>query len=159
KFTRGSDFSLDGGDLILLAGETAFCVCQGLLTKRSVVFADIFATGSIMRPSCLTVVQSPPPRPSGNHPEDLGDFLQYLMPCSELRLRDGLPVSDFSELHTPIHPAHSYQCPDVEPRTLSILKQFYTAHFSDYARFDATNSSIIPRCAVLPLPPPSSSHA
>ena len=59
------------------------------------------------------------------------------------RLRDGLPISDFSELHAAIHLAHKYQCPDVETRALSILKQFYTPSFTDHVQFDPSTASLI----------------
>ena len=53
------------------------------------------------------------------------------MPFS--RVRDGLPVSDFSELHAAIHLAHKYQCADVETRALSLLKKLYSPHFADHS--------------------------
>ena len=82
KFIRHADFWLDDGNLILLAGDTAFRVYKGLLTKNSAVFADMFATGSADATETFDgcpVVRLP------DHPVDLGDFLQYLMPCSKLR--------------------------------------------------------------------------
>ena len=82
KFTRHADFWLDDGNLILLAGGTAFRVYKGLLTKHSAVFSDMFATGSADATEAFDgcpVVRLP------DHPKDLRDFLQYLMPCSKLR--------------------------------------------------------------------------
>lgn len=58
------------------------------------------------------------------------------------RLRDGQPVSDFSELHAIIHLAHKYQCPDVETRALSVLKRYYTAHLIDYVRYSTSRPSM-----------------
>ncbi|PIL26543.1 hypothetical protein GSI_12301 [Ganoderma sinense ZZ0214-1] len=128
QFTRHADFWLDDGNLILIAGDTAFRVYQGLLKKVSSVFADMFATGSADATETFDgcpVVRLP------DHPKDLSDFLQYLMPCSKLTLHDGLPVSDFAELHAAVHLAHKYQCPDVETRALSVLKKFYTPRFTN----------------------------
>ncbi|PIL26528.1 hypothetical protein GSI_12286 [Ganoderma sinense ZZ0214-1] len=129
KFTRHADFWLDDGNLILLAGDTAFRVYKGLLTKNSGVFADMFATGSA---DATETFDSCPVVRLPDHPADLSDFLQYLMPCSKLRLCDGLPVSDFAELHAAIHLAHKYQCPDVEMRALSLLKNFYSPPLADH---------------------------
>ena len=82
QFTRHADFWLDDGNLILLAGDTAFRVYQSLLTKSSAVFADMFAFGYTDATETFDgcpVVRLP------DHPDDLRDFLQYIMPCSELR--------------------------------------------------------------------------
>ncbi|PIL26545.1 hypothetical protein GSI_12303 [Ganoderma sinense ZZ0214-1] len=149
KFIRHAvDFWLDDGNLILLAGDTAFRVYKGLLTKNSAVFADMFAAGSADATETFDgcpVVRLP------DHPKDLRDFLQYLMPCSKLTLCKGRPVSDFAELHAAFHLAHKYQCPDVETRALSVLKRFYTPHFSDYAYFDASKAGLVrpPRNAAI----------
>ncbi|KAI1795328.1 hypothetical protein LXA43DRAFT_881902, partial [Ganoderma leucocontextum] len=145
-FTRHTDFWLDNGNLILLAGNATFRVYQGLLMKKSVVFADMFSTGSA---DATETFDGCPVVCIPDHLEDLGDFLQYLMPCSELRLRDGLPMSNFSELHTAIHLAHKYQCPDVETRALSVLTKYYTPHFTDYTRYNTSRPSMLrPPCNV-----------
>ncbi|PIL26505.1 hypothetical protein GSI_12263 [Ganoderma sinense ZZ0214-1] len=141
KFISHTDFWLTDGNLILIAGDTAFRVYQGLLTRNSAVFADMFATAAAdvteMFDGCPVV------RLPQVHPDDLRDFLQYLMPCSELRLRDGLPVSDFSELHAAIHLAHKYQCSSVETRALSVLKQYYTPHFVEYTRYSTSRPRML----------------
>ncbi|PIL26500.1 hypothetical protein GSI_12258 [Ganoderma sinense ZZ0214-1] len=140
QFTRHADFWLDDGNLILIAGDTAFRLYQGLLTKSSAVFADMFATGSADATETFDgcpVVRLP------DHPADLGDFLQCLMPCSEPRLYDGLPVSDFAELHAAIHLAHKYQCSHVETRVLSVLKRYYTPHFTDYVRYSTSKPHML----------------
>ena len=71
----------DDGNLILLAGTTAFRVYRGILIKKSAVFADMFDTGSLdasqMFDGCPVVHLS-------DHPEDLRDFFQYLIPCLDL---------------------------------------------------------------------------
>ena len=173
-FTRDVNFWLDDGGLIFLAGDTAFRVYQDILKKKCLVFADMFASSSA---NATEMFEDRPAVRLSDHPEGLAHFLQYLMPCVDLRhvldifalssllmssyhvrLRDGVPVSDFSELHTAVHLAHKYQCPDIETRALSTLKRFYTSHFTDYspdyARFDTTNleSPII-------HPPPKASIA
>ena len=81
-FTRHADFWLDDGNLILLAGATAFRVFRSILVKKSVVFADMFATGS---PDATESFDNCPIVRLPDHPEDLRDFLQYLMPCSPLK--------------------------------------------------------------------------
>ena len=82
KFTRHTDFWLDDGNLILLAGDTAFRVYRDLLTKNSAVFADMFATGSA---DATETFDDCPVVCLPDHPTDLGDFLQYLMSCSKLK--------------------------------------------------------------------------
>ena len=57
-FTRHADFWLGDGNLILLAGATAFRVFRSILVKKCVVFADMFTTGSPDAPNRLTTVLS-----------------------------------------------------------------------------------------------------
>ncbi|KAI1795345.1 hypothetical protein LXA43DRAFT_992385 [Ganoderma leucocontextum] len=135
-FTRHVDFWLEDGNLILLAGTTALRVYRGLLVKKSAVFADMFAAGSL--DASETFDGCPVVRLS-DHPEDLRDFLQYLIPCSDLVLIKGVPAPGcvFTQLHAAIHLAHKYQCPDVETRVLFILKKYYTANFTEHDVYDA----------------------
>ena len=81
SFTRDPDFWLEDGNLILLAGATAFRVYRGILVKKSTVFADMFATGSL--DTTETFDGCPVVRLS-DHPKDLQDFFQYLIPCSDI---------------------------------------------------------------------------
>ncbi len=82
KFTPHADFWLGDGNLIILAGDTAFRVYNGLLVKKSTVFAALLSTSSSNATEtfggCSIVRLS-------DYPEDLADFLQYLMPCSHIR--------------------------------------------------------------------------
>lgn len=78
-FTRDADFWLEDGNLILLADG----VLRSVLMKKSVVFTDMFATGSLDATetfdNCSVVRLS-------DHPAaDLRDSLQCLTPCSALR--------------------------------------------------------------------------
>ncbi|KAI1795348.1 hypothetical protein LXA43DRAFT_38340 [Ganoderma leucocontextum] len=140
KLARSADFWLDDGNLILLAGETAFRVYKGILTKNSGVFADMFAAGSA---DATESFDGCPVVRLSDDPEDLGDFLQHLMLCSPPRVRDdGLPLSYFSNLQAAIHLAHKYQCPDVEKQALAVLKTYYTAFFADHASYDASRSPL-----------------
>ena len=81
KYTRDPDFWLEDGNLIILAGRSAFRVYRGLLAKFSPVFADMFTTGSA---GATETFDNCPVVRLADHPEDLRDFLQYLMPCSAL---------------------------------------------------------------------------
>ncbi|KAI1795347.1 hypothetical protein LXA43DRAFT_992392, partial [Ganoderma leucocontextum] len=140
-FTRHADFWLEDGNLVLLAGATAFRVFRSILVKKSAVFADMVAAGSADATETFDdcpVVRLP------DDPEDLRDFLQYLMPCSALRLRFGVPMCDFSELHAAIRLAHKYQCADVETRALLLLKKYYTSHFTEYDMYDPSRSALSP---------------
>ncbi|PIL26524.1 hypothetical protein GSI_12282 [Ganoderma sinense ZZ0214-1] len=142
-FTRDAHFWLEDGNLILLAGTTAFRVYRGILVKKSAVFADMFDTGSLDATETFDgcpVVRLP------DHPEDPRDFFQYLIPCFPLPvLLEGVPVpaSVFARLHAALHLAHKYQCPEVETRALFTLKKFYTANFTQYDVFDSTEFAFI----------------
>ena len=81
-FTRHADFWLDDGNLILLAGTIASRVFRSILIKKSAAFADMFATGTL---DATEAFDDCPVVRLSDHPEDLQDFLQYLMPCSALR--------------------------------------------------------------------------
>ena len=82
-FTRDTDFWLEDGNLILLAGSTAFCVHRSLLVKKSAVFAEMFPKDSYL--DSAESFDGCPVARLPDHPQDLRDFLQYLMPCSPLR--------------------------------------------------------------------------
>ncbi|PIL26539.1 hypothetical protein GSI_12297 [Ganoderma sinense ZZ0214-1] len=139
-FTRHADFWLDDGNLILLAGATAFRVLRSVLVKKSAVFADMFAAGSLDATETFEdcpVVRLP------DHPDDLCDFLQYLIPCAPIILRgDGTPLVNFDVLHAAIHLAHKYQCPDVETQALFVLKKYYTCHFPEHDTYDASVTTL-----------------
>ena len=81
KYARDLDFWLEDGNLILLAGPSAFRVYRGLLTRNSPVFADMFTAGSA---GATETFDNCPVVRLVDHPQDLRDFLQYLMPCSPL---------------------------------------------------------------------------
>ncbi|KAI1797883.1 hypothetical protein LXA43DRAFT_272262 [Ganoderma leucocontextum] len=82
KFACDADFWLEDSNLILLAAGTAFHILRNLIVKKSAVFADMFAAGS---PDATETFDGCPVVHLSDHPEDLRDFLQYLMPCSALR--------------------------------------------------------------------------
>ncbi len=67
-------------------------------------------------------------------------------------MRQGVPTSNFSELHAAVHLAHKYQCPDVEARALSVLKRYYAPTFYTYNRYSVVASA-------LATPPPSAAVA
>ncbi|PIL26527.1 hypothetical protein GSI_12285 [Ganoderma sinense ZZ0214-1] len=139
-FTRDAHFWLEDGNLILLAGTTAFRVYRGILVKKSAVFADMFDTGSLDATETFDgcpVVRLP------DHPEDPRDFFQYLITCLDLSLSKAGPVrrASFAQLHAAFHLAHKYQCPDVEARALFALKKYYTANFTQYTSFDEVEIS------------------
>ena len=174
-FTRDPDFWLEDGNIILLAGNTAFRVYRGLLKKHSVVFADMFATATV--DAGETFEDCPVVRLS-DHPEDLKDLLTCIMPCSTVRsvspsilsflqvitdtspsphrsrinAKTGAPSYHFAELYAAIHLAHKYQCADVKLRALPLLKQSYPSVFSDYDAHDTSK-------AALDDPPPSAAVA
>ncbi|KAM5539604.1 hypothetical protein V8D89_006713 [Ganoderma adspersum] len=133
-FTRDTHFWLDNGNLILLAGTTAFRVYRGILVKKSTVFADMFDTAS------LDVSET-------FDDWDLQDFLQFLIPCSPLPVLLGgfpVPASRFQQLHATLHLAHKYQCADVETTALFTLKKYYTPNFTRYNTFDDVELAFIP---------------
>ncbi len=80
-FNRDLDFSLEDGNLVLVAGTTAFRVYRGILAKKSTVFANMFHMGSL---DVTETFDGCPVLHLSDHPEDLRDFLQFLMPCSDV---------------------------------------------------------------------------
>ncbi|PIL26172.1 hypothetical protein GSI_11927 [Ganoderma sinense ZZ0214-1] len=149
KYTRDLDFWLDDGNLILLAGRSAFRVYRGLLVKNSPVFADMFTTGSA---GATETFDNCPVVRLADHPQNLRDFLQYLMPCSALVLVEEVPECRFEQLHAAFHLAHKYQCQDVEARILFVLKKFYTSNFNDHDRYATSKYTLVP-------PPPQAAIA
>ena len=71
---RDRQYWLEDGNIVLLAGQTAFRIYKGLLARQSTVFRDMFvashpATGLTCDASCPTVRLS-------DSPEDLRALLQ-----------------------------------------------------------------------------------
>ena len=64
------------------------------------------------------------------------------LPTPPRRLRDGLPVSDFAELHAAVHLAHKYQCPDVEAHALFVLKKYYTSDFAEHNAYSVSATTL-----------------
>ena len=76
---RSEEFWIPDGNIVLIAGETAFRVYRGLLTLQSTVFADLFASSS---PCAEESYDDCPAIRLTDSPEDLAHLLRVLLPTS-----------------------------------------------------------------------------
>ena len=74
---RDDEFWLEDGNVILVAGDTAFRVYRGLLESQSTVFQDMFASSSAIPDESY---RECPIVHLTDDPEDLRDFLRVLLP-------------------------------------------------------------------------------
>ena len=77
RIQRHPEFWLDDGNVILVAGDTAFRVYRGLLESQSTVFQDMFASSSAIPDESY---RDCPIVHLTDDPEDLRDFLRVLLP-------------------------------------------------------------------------------
>ncbi len=73
------EFWFDDGNLVLVAGDTAFRIYRGLLTMQSRIFENVFVSGS----SCSNeLLDGCPVVDLSDSPEDLVHLLRVLLPTS-----------------------------------------------------------------------------
>ena len=76
---RSKEFWIEDGNIVLVAGETAFRVYRGLLALQSTIFADLFASSS---PSAEERYDDCPVIRLTDSPQDLTHLLRALLPTS-----------------------------------------------------------------------------
>ncbi|TBU55386.1 hypothetical protein BD310DRAFT_950840 [Dichomitus squalens] len=74
---RDSEYWLEDGNIVLTAGQTAFRLYKGLLSRQSGVFRDMFAAAD---PDVDATVEGCPALHLSDSPEDLRALLQTLVP-------------------------------------------------------------------------------
>ena len=74
---RDDQYWLEDGNLVLLAGQTAFRIDKGLLARQSIVFRDMFVAS---HPATGLTCDGCPIVRLSDSPEDLRALLQALMP-------------------------------------------------------------------------------
>ena len=79
-FTFDFYFWLLDGNIILRAGHSALRVYRGILAQKSPVFRHMFDTRPL---DAAETFNGRPVVRLSDHPEDLTDFLQYLIPCTD----------------------------------------------------------------------------
>ena len=70
------EFRFDDGSIVLIAGTTAFKVYKGLLAAQSIVFSDMFSTGST---HAGHILDGCPVVHLSDSPEDLRHLLRTLI--------------------------------------------------------------------------------
>ena len=76
---QSDEFWIPDGNIVLVAGGTAFRVYKGLLTLQSTVFADLFASSS---PRAEESYDGCPLIRLMDSPQDLAHLLRVLLPTS-----------------------------------------------------------------------------
>ncbi|PIL26456.1 hypothetical protein GSI_12214 [Ganoderma sinense ZZ0214-1] len=127
---RDPDLWLEDGNIVLVAGDVAFRIYRGLLTKQSTVFSDMFATGNPVAEDehldDCPVVRLP------DGPSDLKHLLHFLVPSTGRTLLQGTRPISFPELFAVIRLSHKYNIEDLLEQGLYILKTFYTTSFHQF---------------------------
>lgn len=76
---RHDEFWLEDGNIVLIAGETAFRLYRGLLAEQSYVFRDMFAS-SASTPMVDETFDGLPVVHLGDSPTDVAHLLRVLLP-------------------------------------------------------------------------------
>ncbi|TBU39732.1 hypothetical protein BD309DRAFT_969065 [Dichomitus squalens] len=120
---RDEEYWLEDGNIVLIAGETAFRVYRGLLSRQSGVFRDMFAAAD---PDVDATVEGCPVVHLSDSPEDLRALLQTLVPTERRHVYLPDHKYTFNELEAMARLAHKYQIEDVLEQAISLLKTYYT---------------------------------
>ncbi|PIL26455.1 hypothetical protein GSI_12213 [Ganoderma sinense ZZ0214-1] len=148
--TRSEDFWIPDGNIVLVAGETAFRVYQGLLTLQSTVFADMFASSSPRTEECY---DGCPVIRLQDSPRDLVHLLRVLLPTSYAyfnRRQDDPPIP-FHEISAIVRLAHKYHIEGLLNRALSTLQDSIATRFEFWEDKSYTCPVYIDRHAVIPV--------
>ena len=78
---RSEEFWIPDGNIVLVAGQTAFRVYRGLLALQSTIFADLFASSS---PAAEETYDDCPLIRLTESPQDLAHLLRLLLPTSRM---------------------------------------------------------------------------
>ncbi|KAI0640933.1 hypothetical protein C8Q79DRAFT_1014771 [Trametes meyenii] len=133
QFEHDKEFWLEDGTIILVAGNFAFRVYQGLLTKQSEVFRDMFAScvpGKGESYAGCPLVHMP------DSPEDLRRLLRVILPANRIRFwRDEPQYIDlsFEQISATIRMGNKYGIADIERQGIRALRTYFTDRFEEYA--------------------------
>ncbi|KAI1786070.1 hypothetical protein LXA43DRAFT_1111894 [Ganoderma leucocontextum] len=128
---RDGRYWLEDGNVVLIAGETAFRIYKSLLARQSEVFRDMFSASDLdagpMFDGCPAVHLS-------DSAEDLRALLQALMPVERRHIYSEHRAYSFDELAAMVLLGHKYQIEDVQEQALNLLKTFYTDQFDTWEK-------------------------
>ncbi|PIL26442.1 hypothetical protein GSI_12200 [Ganoderma sinense ZZ0214-1] len=123
-FKRSEEFWMPDGNIVLIAGETAFRVYRGLLALQSTVFADLFASSS---PNAEESYEDCPLIRLTDSPHDLAHLLRVLLPTSRMLLqrREDDPQLSLHQISAIIRLTHKYHIEDLHGQALYVLQDAF----------------------------------
>ncbi|OBZ69624.1 Molybdenum cofactor sulfurase [Grifola frondosa] len=125
---RDMEFWYEDGSIVLIAGNVAFRVYQGLLSEQSSVFTDLFA---IPQPAGAESIDGCPVVRLSDSPEDLRHLLLAIF-----KNRNFLPASiypvDFNKASSLIRLGHKYDMEGVQESALALLNEHFTHKFEKW---------------------------
>ncbi|PIL26457.1 hypothetical protein GSI_12215 [Ganoderma sinense ZZ0214-1] len=125
---RSEEFWIPDGNIVLIAGKTAFRVYRGLLTLQSTVFSDLFASSSPRaeesHDGCPVILLT-------DSAQDLTHLLRVLLPSSRTFYHRGKddPDVSFHEVSAVIRLTHKYHIEGLLRQALSSLQEIFTTSF------------------------------
>ncbi|KAI0737377.1 hypothetical protein C8Q80DRAFT_1295239 [Daedaleopsis nitida] len=130
KVRRDHEIWLEDGNVILIANDVAFKVYQGILSRHSEVFRDLFTLPS---PSEGDMLYGVPAVRVHDSPEDIRPLLLVLCCGKNYYARNDIAIPiDFSVLSALVRMGHKYAIPDVLDHGLARLQQQYPSHYLSY---------------------------
>ncbi|TBU62631.1 hypothetical protein BD310DRAFT_917847 [Dichomitus squalens] len=129
---QDKEFWLEDGNIVLIAGKTAFKIYRGLIAAQSLVFSDMLATA---RPDAEQLYDGCPVDRLSDSPLDLRYLLRALIPKTSISiyLSHDENCYTFEQLFALTHLGHKYQMDVVERQAVSCLKLLFTDDFEHYA--------------------------
>ncbi|KAI1795326.1 hypothetical protein LXA43DRAFT_882141 [Ganoderma leucocontextum] len=120
---RHSDIWFNDGNIVLVAGGTAFRIYRGLLASQSTVFSDMFASSTS---SPDEIFDGCPIIHLSDSPHTLAYLLRVLLPNSRIHyhMTRANPIRTFDELSAVIRLAHKYHISQVQEQALALLKKY-----------------------------------
>ncbi|PIL26498.1 hypothetical protein GSI_12256 [Ganoderma sinense ZZ0214-1] len=131
---RHPEIWYDDGNLVLVAGQTAFRIYRGLIAGQSTIFSDLFSSSSS---SPDETFEGCPVIHLSDSPQDLVHFLRVLLPQSRTHYRTTREdhMRTFDELSAVVRLAHKYNVSQVLEQTLASLHDYgFVTSFAAYSR-------------------------
>ncbi|KAM5539653.1 hypothetical protein V8D89_006762 [Ganoderma adspersum] len=126
---RSDEFWIEDGNIVLVAGETAFRVYRGLLALQSTVFTDLFASSS---PSAEERFDDCPVIRLTDSPQDLAHLLRALLPTSLYTEARETPPMSLHKISAIIRLTHKYHIENLLSQALSALKDSFPSSFNKF---------------------------
>ncbi|TFK85581.1 hypothetical protein K466DRAFT_601028 [Polyporus arcularius HHB13444] len=125
---RDDEFWYEDGNIILVAGDTGFCVFKGILSDHSPVFRDMF---SLPQPPNLASSSAAERCPVVSLTDSPNELRHLLRACIPKNVEDRFlpPEPTYDEIASLIRLGHKYQIQQLVDSSIAYLRRYYPHDF------------------------------